>query len=706
MGKNKKKKALSKEKAARERALLEKRRSAGHTAYNRKLWQSRRQAGLGRLKFAGALGISPFVYPLLESGYLKPTRRQTELISSYLQEDYQLYCTGLSSYPEELPEKTRGPVATWFFNLLGNLYFRLFLVLLIIICLGLLAYGIKQDEERDLTWARQYPTAMKELRKALLEEGSFTFSGYAELKKEVARREDNKLITIKTALREDAYDSLECVIYYWTETSRITYQRNFERGSSSLLEIHLTDYRSNDSYSGLAMDSGNGSYALMPSLLIKNRQITTSEAPPEILSAISSHLNTFNRDIDNTIKELLGLDLDHAELADQVYLVRSREEKSTLLYGGAIVTGSLLGLVFLFCLFYSLIYGTKKGVGKHFLTGSNMMDHFRQTSLKTDLRFTPFLPETFLSITGSLLLLFSSGRFVNLALSFTASPLMDISESLIFNRNMMQIFYIAMFLLYFIDFDTFLDDKRVLGRIVMYFLLYIGLYAVETVLVLTLAESPSLLFRALSQLRLPNMFGSICCYYIIMYFLYFTPKYINTRKRLLFHRLCSLLPVFVIFGSKLVFNGGEKYFGWKLPVAVKYLFNGERTTFSLLCIGYLFGTFLLRYYFEKRLGTESALRYFNGNRFLWLKNGLTCGLILIISLINWLCRNNSVAASFGLEESRDLVLLIPLILFYHPHKGPRNRFIDAFTMAVYFFALSFGYIRGGLILLGELLGIT
>ena len=119
----------------------------------------------------------------------------------------------------------------------------------------------------------------------------------------------------------------------------------------------------------------------------------------------------------------------------------------------------------------------------------------------------------------------------------------------------------------------------------------------------------------------------------------------------------------------------------------------------MLCVSYLFMLFFLRLFFERRYGTENARKIFNGNRFLWIKNGLTCLLILFIVVLNLLMGRGSQAVDFGWGQTTDLLLLVPLIFFYHPHKGPRSRLVDALTMTYYIFALSVGYVLAIIIVL-------
>ena len=61
--------------------------------------------------------------------------------------------------------------------------------------------------------------------------------------------------------------------------------------------------------------------------------------------------------------------------------------------------------------------------------------------------------------------------------------------------------------------------------------------------------------------------------------------------------VCCFIPVIILFGTYVIFNGANTSFGWNLPDWALYLFASERIPFSLLCVSYLFGVYFLRLFF-------------------------------------------------------------------------------------------------------------
>ena len=130
---------------------------------------------------------------------------------------------------------------------------------------------------------------------------------------------------------------------------------------------------------------------------------------------------------------------------------------------------------------------------------------------------------------------------------------------------------------------------------------------------------------------------------------------------------------------------------WNIPLWFAYLINTGRPQISILCILYLFGLYILRVAFKLRYGTDTCKKYFNGNRYMIYKNILMFTLILLISIMELIFSNNTLAHKFDLGLYPHIILLAPLMLLYHPHIGGRNKRSDYVIMGLYIFFFGFGY---------------
>ena len=48
------------------------------------------------------------------------------------------------------------------------------------------------------------------------------------------------------------------------------------------------------------------------------------------------------------------------------------------------------------------------------------------------------------------------------------------------------------------------------------------------------------------NIRLPNYFGSIALYFMILLFLFTNPKFANTKRKLYIYRACAIIPILFI----------------------------------------------------------------------------------------------------------------------------------------------------------------
>lgn len=66
-------------------------------------------------------------------------------------------------------------------------------------------------------------------------------------------------------------------------------------------------------------------------------------------------------------------------------------------------------------------------------------------------------------------------------------------------------------------------------------------------------------------------------------------------------------------------------------------------------------------------------------------------IILLVWVMEFCFVSNKKANAMGIGANMGVIALIPFLLFYHPHKGPRNRLLDYTTIIVYAIAISYVY---------------
>ena len=65
-----------------------------------------------------------------------------------------------------------------------------------------------------------------------------------------------------------------------------------------------------------------------------------------------------------------------------------------------------------------------------------------------------------------------------------------------------------------------------------------------------------------------------------------------------------------------------------------------------------------------------------------------CVIIGVVAIVEFLLRYNKTANQLGLGQSYYIYILIPLVLFYHPHKGDRKTVLDWIITALYMASVS------------------
>ena len=640
-------------------------------SYNLVLYSKRKALGLGMRVFAKKLHISLFRYHLIENGYVKPSKKDIATISSVLDMDYAPFTVGLGSYPEE--KQDTGNKFRKLYDFYGSKLFRCIMALICLVSLFFLVASRINYSAVKNNPARYFSDECKALYNALAENGETSLSVHDSFYRPcIYRAEEDKYISLKGEYNPDKTGTFSFQTVYWTDEYRCIITPLYMKENDVLFNVQMTELASGKNF--------RYSYTRTEGLT------SFWEIPEAYNSIVKEYADSFFADYDELIREKLSLDFSAGKIFTEAVTVTDKlndtAQNAEITYFITIVSG----LLSLFGLIYSFIYGTRNGNGRNF--SYRLPVYHRGTrELRSDIRFFPFIPETVFEIIGIVLLAFASLRFqIYLVLAFLPGAGLSMDDAKVMYDFFMMIFYAGMFLLYFIDFDLFMDDRRVIRNIFAYLLVFVGVYLIEQVF-LRMLNRESLLFSVIGT-RLPNVFGSISMYFLIMYLLYSTPRFINTKKKLILFRSLSVVPVIIIFGTYIIFNGANTSFGWNLPNWALYLFASERIPFSLLCVLYLFSVYFLRLFFSRRYGDEAARRIFNGNRFLFIKNGMICLIVIILSVADQLIADNPAAKSWGFGYMFFAPFLVPLLLFYHPRMGPRNRFVDYIILVLYFLAFT------------------
>ena len=679
-------------------------------AYNEFLYRKRMEMGLSKRKFAKLLNVPPLFYSYYENGYVKPGKKYVERISKALGIDYSIYLEGVSSYPAPLPEKTG-----WFVNLyqklLSKLYVKIGILVLLFASIGLTVfgfcrYGYVMDHATNF-YGERYLTFAYTMR----EKGGMTVSLLHEMTRpEIHSSKDGRFVSISTSTEDYAIRSLNAYACYSNDTENVYYIiPNDAKKALTTIQFQYIDRETLLKYTNTIEKNGNeftfgnslydGSY---------NSYASDSEVYLKLKDKALEHVNELNDAFTSLIKEKLDLDynfydellVDHAESATENLYAEISSLGMGI--GGVILTGG-----FLFFILFAIFFGgkSKKKLVKEAAREAKLANDVPiSRSYKTprkDIRFFPFVPETVYEILGIFLVFFGSIRIILYTVNLFSFAGIDQSGFESTSMSLFMYFTVGMFLLYFIDFDIFLDDRRSLRNFFLYAIVFFGLYILEATMVDYFSKTRGIAKIVDLFYVIPNNFSTIACYFGIMVFLFYSPKWMDTKKKTILFRCLSILPLAWILISTIIFQNYKKW-GIEFNTWQVYFFNSERPQFSLLCCSYLVGLYFLRLFFKHRYGPDVAARFFNGNKFYFLKNILVCVIICALSLSEYLLAH-STKGNRGLGGYWEIIYLAPMLLFYHPHFGMRNKPLDYFTLILYGVFFAMGYIFAGLVVISSIM---
>ncbi len=655
-------------------------------SYNYYLYTKRLELNMKERQFAKLFKMSYFRYHLIERGYVKPNKKEINRISEYFNINFNYYLDSYRSCPTEINDKKSLKISEFIYNLFTKKAFKItigsfVLIFTLAIIITNIISGIINNKA-----AAFYDHKVNEFKTQLNDLGDDNYSllyyDFPIIQKVINLDENNqKAVIISGSYNESNYDfSYKEIIWY--NDFRYVIELYYSEGNTANYNVLCTSYETYKT-DYLILEEENG--------VNKISSLFSKEKTDGIITYENNLLDiVISEDINNLVKEKLALDFEF-DLFEMKKLVLDGKKAIdrispivSLIYILSIIFLAIFGFIFL----YALIYQKKKNEEFLFshsdkLLGLNPMNK----PIKKDIRFFPFIPELSIRIIGIILVAFGATRLLVYAETISTFS----SDNLQIANMFYSIQMLGMFFIFFINFDIFMDDTRLFRNLLLYAIAYILVYAFEASLVESLKNSQSILTDAISLTSLPNPFGSATCYFLIMFFLFFTPKIIKTKKRLIFFRLMSLLPIAFLIIAFIIGHSNE-ILGFDIAsVRIKYIFKEDRFPLSALAILYLVTLFFMRLYFKHKYGEEKAERFFMSNKFIWMKNLMATSYIILIWLIEIANMNNKNLNKIGIGINYFLIILAPLILFYHPHKGKRNTKTDVIFTTIYILILIFIY---------------
>ncbi len=661
------------------------------TSYNQFLYNKRKELKLSKRKFAKLLKISKFRYKLLENGYIKPAKRDIKKISKYFDIDFNQYLEGINSYPADLNNIKYNPLSNFMYHAFTKKALRIILLAITIICILSTITGFILYSRFDSSKLASQDDNVVELQNAIMEKGDNNFSitnfNFPIVTEVIDLENGNeKAVSIKSKYDEtNLYLSFSEI--YWYENYRIVYSYFECLDNTIIWSISVHNYDTLESSNYIVSE--------------KNRNIEIpdfDENTTPVIDVITN--NNIHEDFNYLIQEKLGLNSNFDDIILSMYATKEKYKNVDDITRNVAIITLFLSFVFLFLFGFASIYGKEKDEIHSFNHSDELLGiKPLNKKMKKDIRIYPFIPETILRLIGFFFIFV--GAFRIMIITFN---IIDYSaEYLTTAKELMSIQMMGMFIVFFINFDIFMKDNRIFRNLLLYPLMFIFLYLIEAYLLSAITADQSIITFALDKFSFPNPFGTATYYFLIIVFLFLTPNYINTKKKLIIFRSMAIIPITIIIVSFILSNADILFNVKFTSYWTKLLFVGDRFPLSILAITYLVSLFFLRLYYKKKYGEKNAERYFNGNKYIFTKNAIAALLIIIIWAFEMIFSKNTTLNKMGIGVNTSLIILAPLVFLYHPHKNARNAPSDIILITIYGLILAFLYILGIAIAIAGLL---
>ena len=643
----------------------------GLLPYNYFLYDKRLELKKTKREFAKDLKISIFRYRLIESGYIKPNKKEINKISTYFNIDYSIYLEGLASYPiETVMEEDHLNK-----KLIPSKPFKI--VMISILLISFIAYIASRIYSSNVN-----SIIRSELNEPYIEfidgisnseEFTFTISG-PFTRPMIYKRNGVEYTSIIGEYGDNPF-GLDFNYTIFETDYRITYKSTMKTMTDRSIHLMITyvDYITYEEKLGDAYYRINEGYTL-------EHLIDTGtgyyEDDPTVVERINTHIQNYKNRLEELILDSLNLSLN---IDKDILSTAIPIQDKTTPYGYISMLIYIISLIHIvissILLTYSFIYGKNK-YSMNLLSESDfeekILDYYSmKKEVKKDIRIGPMVPEWVYQIVGGIF------TVASIVISLIYFVFNIIGKTEVFSEvglnSVFSLLVAGIFMMLFVDFDIYLNDRRVIRNIFIYIIIFFFIYNIQ-VLVINYLSKISIGLMAIEKfnIRLPNYFGSIALYFMILLFLFTTPKWANTKKKLVIYRLFSILPIVILITTTII-SIGYKSFGWYIPTNMLYLIDTAKPQISFLVVTYLISIYFLRIYYKSKYDVKNANRFFNGNRYLILKNLIALAITVLISLIELSLMHNSMAKEFGFGLYPTFFLLGIILLFHRPHLGKRKK---------------------------------
>lgn len=633
--------------------------------YNVRLENLREAKQLSLKDAAKQIGIPRFSLYLYENGYFRPTKRHLKKIEDFYQE--KISFAGEDSYPAPLKHKAitikKEPLKAK--RIIFGALAAAFLTMTIS---GAVLFNNSVNNTQSY-----YGEVYNETKQKVQENGNIGHDLVTSLPyRYIDEKVENGYTTIIFYDKENILYFNECTYSRTALFPNFGFARfHYHFGSNLGVDSKLCDFH----FSSLA----HGFYFTCEFIYngdktekVDNLNVTTftdlTVDEAQATEIVNTTINNMEAGFSKVISNTLG-----KEVSFYNDFLPAREKGRVINYALQLV-GLLLifpGVIGFFIFFGIFLHSLLKNIKPRLVLSEPEKRNEHEDELPRDYRINIGIPDIFVSIVAKI---FQYGSILLLLLAFLSKVGLP-WPTFMSNGTFLKILQLGLLT------GIFLDHFVVIGRIkkaatlfktIIYNLfLFLFIATIETVLI-SITNAWGYDFAGIIYRYVPsNVYQVVALHYLIYLFLFFQPAFFKNdirRNRIIWHAL-SLIPLGVLIASYFLSNSYALVYGVKENIFVNFWFPNGFLPLSIVCVLFLYITFGVRLYCEKKYGQHKAQYFFYGDRYGIVENTICASLILIVGLLDLLFMNNQYAYYLGLGDNEWVFLIIPFILFikYSPN---------------------------------------
>lgn len=634
--------------------------------YNLHLSKLRESRQLSLKEAAKGIGISRFMLYLYENGYFRPSKKALQKLSAFYKEDISINNEDAYPAPNEEHVIKKETVSLKVRRIVLGALAGAFMLTAIA---GAVLFSRSVN-----TTGSFYGEVYNEAKKKVQSVGKLGHDLVTSLE---YRYVSNKTISTDAAIVFYDTDSIlyfnECT-FSMTKTTNFFDLGRFHYQFGSNLGVSSTTCKFN--YGSLTHGTYisctfeyKGKQAIEKidnlSVLSKGDEIIDEARTIELI-------NLGIEDAESSLSELLSVTMEK-DLSFYEDFLPAREKGRKINFSLQIVGLILIfsGIVGFFIFIGLFLHYLMKNIKPRLVLTESKNEKEETNQLPKDLKINIGIPDFFIIVLSKVL------QFGSLTLLLFAllARLGILFPSAMANPTFLTVLQLSLltgiFLEHFIIIGRLKKPSTLFRTIIYNVGLFLFIATMETVLI-SITNSWGYDLASLIIKYVPsNVYQVVALHYLIYLFLFFQPSFLkeDTKiKRLIWHSL-SLIPLGALIASYFLSNNYVFVYGVKENIFVNFWFPNGFLPLSIVCVLFLYITFAVRLFFEKKYGQHNAQYFFYGDRYGLYENLICAALILIVGLLDLLFKNNQYAYYLGLGNNVWVFTIIPLIILckYSPN---------------------------------------